>query len=169
MNAIGVSFTGGSTAQLFDRIPQRSTIKFFCSSGDLTDLPATNGILEVIKGGSDSNFRYIIFHAVDGTLWHYKYHSITTALNGWNRIFQNADIQYGTIMVNATANGTTEFTVNFSEIFVKTPVVIMSVATSRPDLRSVSPLSRDTKKVTGVLYNGTSAAELPVLWIAIAK
>lgn len=120
----------------------------------------------------------ISFYKPDGTVYRLSFISdgslrygkfINGAWTGVGNVLTNADIQYGTIMVNATANGTTEFTVNFSEIFVKTPVVIMSVATSRPDLRSVSPLSRDTKKVTGVLYNGTSAAELPVLWIAIAK
>lgn len=71
--------------------------------------------------------------------------------------------------MNATANGITEFTVNFPETFAKPPVVIMSVVTSRPDLRSVEPLSRDTQKVTGAVYNGTSAAVVSVFWIAIAK
>lgn len=78
-------------------------------------------------------------------------------------------IQSGTVSVSAAANGTTEFTVNFPETFAKTPVVVMSVVTSRPDLRSAEPLSRDTKKVTGVVYNGTSASDLSVFWIAIAK
>lgn len=71
--------------------------------------------------------------------------------------------------MSAAANGTTEFTVNFPETFAKPPVVVMSVVTSRPDLRSAEPLSRDTKKVTGVVYNGTSASDLSVFWIAIAK
>jgi hypothetical protein len=78
-------------------------------------------------------------------------------------------VQSGVVTVNAVANGTTEFTVNFPEVFTKLPVVVMNVVTSRPDLRSVEPLSRDTKKVTGAVYNGTSAAVVSVFWIAIAK
>ena len=81
----------------------------------------------------------------------------------------NNSIQTGTIAVSAAANGTTEFTVTFPKAFTKTPVVVMSVVTSRPDLRSAEPLSRDTKKVTGVVYNGTAASDLSVFWIAIAK
>lgn len=87
----------------------------------------------------------------------------------WAYNLTNADIQSGTTTVNATANGITEFTVNFPETFAKPPVVIMSVVTSRPDLRSVEPLSRDTQKVTGAVYNGTSAAVVSVFWIAVAK
>ena len=84
-------------------------------------------------------------------------------------ILSNADMQSGVVTVNAVANGTTEFTVNFPETFAKLPVVVMSVVTSRPDLRSVEPLSRDTKKVTGAVYNGTSASTVSVFWIAVAK
>ena len=74
----------------------------------------------------------------------------------WAYNLTNADIQSGTTTVNATANGITEFTVNFPETFAKPPVVIMSVVTSRPDLRSVEPLSRDTQKVTGAVEKGTA-------------
>lgn len=111
MAAVRASFSSGTTAQLFEVLPQRTTITFFCGNNDISDLPATNGILEVIKGASDANFRFIIFHGVDGSLWHYKYHSITVAQNGWNRITQNAD--FGIIRVEvavATANSRTEIT-----------------------------------------------------------
>ena len=112
---------------------------------------------------------------------HYVIHRITvydrthtrryngTVWTDWASHLTNADIQSGTTTVNATANGITEFTVNFPETFAKPPVVIMSVVTSRPDLRSVEPLSRDTKKVTGAVYNGTSASTVSVFWIAVAK
>lgn len=87
----------------------------------------------------------------------------------WASYVTGADIQSGIATVNAAANGTTEFTVNFPKPFSKYPEVVMSAVTSRPDLRSAAPLSRDTQKVTGVVYNGTSASELSVFWIAIAK
>ena len=87
----------------------------------------------------------------------------------WASYVTGADIQSGIATVNAAANGTTEFTVNFPKPFSKYPEVDMSAVTSRPDLRSAAPLSRDTQKVTGVVYNGTSASELSVFWIAIAK
>ena len=99
------------------------------------------------------------------------YKSEDNGLN-WTRskeILSNTDVQSGVVTVNAVANGTTEFTVNFPEAFTKLPVVVMNVVTSRPDLRSVEPLSRDTKKVTGAVYNGTSAAVVSVFWIAVAK
>lgn len=87
----------------------------------------------------------------------------------WASYVTGADIQSGIATVNAAANGTTEFTVNFPKPFSKYPEVVMSAVASRPDLRSAAPLSRDTQKVTGVVYNGTSASELSVFWIAIAK
>lgn len=87
----------------------------------------------------------------------------------WASYVTGADMQSGIATVNAAANSTTEFTVNFPKPFSKYPEVVMSAITSRPDLRSAAPSSRDTQKVTGVVYNGTSASELSVFWIAIAK
>lgn len=84
----------------------------------------------------------------------------------WVKNITNANTQSGTILVSATANGTTEFSVTFPKAFAAPPVIVTSVVTSRSDLRNASPLSRTTTGFTGYLYNNSSAADISVFWIA---
>lgn len=86
----------------------------------------------------------------------------------WAYNLTNTDIQVGMATVSSSAGGTTEFTVNFPRNFLTLPIVITNLVTSRPDLRSASPLTRRTTGFTGSVYNGSSTGELAVFWIAIA-
>lgn len=81
-------------------------------------------------------------------------------------IITNADIQSGVITVNASANGITEFSVTFPKAFSSDSSVTTSILTSRPDLRTASPISRTRNGFTGAVYNGSTAANVSVSWIA---
>lgn len=94
---LGLSLTSATTAELFNALPQKATIIFYASNSQITDLPATNGVLEVIKGPSDANHRYVLFHGVDGNLYHYKFHSSNTTNNGWTNLTNYLSLTGGTI------------------------------------------------------------------------
>ena len=80
-----------------------------------------------------------------------------------------ANIQIGTIDINASANGITDFTVKFPKPFSSRPEVFLNVLTGQPNLRSAVAYSRLTESFTGKLYNGTTAGIVGVSWVAISK
>lgn len=80
-----------------------------------------------------------------------------------------ANIQIGTIDINASANGITDFTVNFPKPFSSRPEVFLNVLTGQPNLRSAVAYSRLAESFTGKLYNGTTAGIVGVSWVAISK
>lgn len=84
----------------------------------------------------------------------------------WTSTVTNNDLQAGVVNVVATANGTTEFKVTFPKAFTSLPIIMTNVVTSRPDLRTSSPLTRSTTGFTGVLYNNSSAADISIFWMA---
>lgn len=80
-----------------------------------------------------------------------------------------ANIQIGTIDINASANGITDFTVEFPKPFSSRPEVFLNVLTGQPNLRIAVAYSRLTESFTGKLYNGTTAGTVGVSWVAISK
>ena len=92
ITALGKTFSNGTTAQLFNALDQGTSITFYSDNSHISDLPAINGILRLVKGPSNDNQRYVLFHAVNGTLWYYKFHSDNTTNNGWNQVISNADL-----------------------------------------------------------------------------
>lgn len=86
----------------------------------------------------------------------------------WAYNITNANMQSGTVTVSAAANGDTEFTVKFPNVFSSNPNVYVGVLTSRPDLRAASVISRTTSGFTGSVHSGTSAAAVAVFWTAVS-
>lgn len=171
MTAVGVSFTGGTTAQLFAAVSQGTTLKFYTEQSTITDLPSSNGVIEIVKGPSDANQRYGIFNGSDGTVWHYKYHAGNTSFNGWNRILQNADIQAGLTNITPTGeNSTTEFTISIPRAMSSTPAIFLTAVTGDPDSRrlSVKPNSVSNTGFTVILKSIYPSA-VSCYWVAIAR
>ena len=94
LNAIGITLEQSTitTAELFDLVGNGTTITFFSTSSEITDLPGS-GVVELIRGVASTNLRYAWFHSNDGTLWHYKYHASNTAGNGWNEYVKKSEVQ----------------------------------------------------------------------------
>lgn len=167
MTAVGVSFVEGTTAQLFATVSQGTTLKIYTEQSNITDLPSTNGVLEIIKGPSNENQRYAILHGSDGTVWHYKYHAGNTAQNGWNRIIQNADIQSGSVSITPTAINTSTYkSITFPVPFSVTPAVTATPVTSGPNVVSTSVLDITPAGCKIYLTRSDTAQATSVMWIA---
>ena len=82
-----------TTAELFDLVPVRTTLTFFTVVEIITDLPST-GVIELIKGYSESNLCYAICHGTNGRLYHYKFHEDPTTNNGWVGICKESDLVF---------------------------------------------------------------------------
>lgn len=98
---------------------------------------------------------------------YYRDYDSTYGWGEWKSLVTNADIQYGTVTVNAAQNETTEFSVTFPRQFSSTPQVVVTVATSGPKDNIASVLSITTNGFMGYLYRGGVTANMSIRWIAI--
>ena len=174
ITALGKTFSSGTTAQLFNVLDQGTSITFYSDNSHISDLPATNGILRLVKGPSTDNQRYALFHAVNGTLWYYKFHSDSTTNNGWNQVISNADLVSGyTESIDVQANSYTETTITHNMGVV--PNIIVSLRALTGQIDRAGALTALIQEVTSntatvrVFNSGTVQSGVNLYWIALRK